>query len=126
MGILDELDRYKRGKRTGRRSFLIEDGTRYYFEVGEAWSTIFMHAATCGRCDYKREPRPKDVREVLVKLSQAKDREKAVRMIYPSEVLDGTHDQGGPFCAFDLRHLVETGELVPRLFAASSPPVEVA
>lgn len=126
MGIIDELNKFRRGRGGGSRSFLLKDGTRYYFDLQEAFSHIFLHASVCGRCDYRRQPRPKHIPEVLTKLSQAKDRERAIRLLYPTEVLDGTWEQGGPYCAFDLKHLVETGELIPRWFAPSYPPIEAS
>jgi len=97
----------------------LKDGSTYHFERGEVFSHVYMHAAQCCRADYRRQPRPKHIPEVLTKLAQAKDREVAVRLLYPSEVLDGT----GPFCAFDLKTLIETGELKPRIFAPSAEPI---
>ena len=126
MGIFDELNRLRKGKGSGTRSFLLKNGTRYYFDLQEAFSHIFLHASVCARAGYKRKARPKHLPEVLVKLSQAKDRERAIRMLYPTEILASTWEQGGPFCAIDLKHLVETGELIPRCFAPSYPPIEAA
>ena len=107
-------------------SFRIKSGAEHRFSPKEALQAVYLHGSMCARSDYHRRPRPKRYPEILVKISEAEDRNYGVRLLFPDDVLLGTYDQGGPFCGADLAHLVETGELRPRLMAPSYPPIEAA
>jgi hypothetical protein len=124
MGHMDELRRMRR-KTGGSGSFILKNGEVYRFDPSEAWQSVYMHAAINARRDYRREPRTKEVPEILRKIAQAKDRYGAVAQVWPDALNPNrqTYDSGGVFTAVDLRHLAETGELRPRLMAPSYPPV---
>jgi hypothetical protein len=56
VGLMGKLRRLERGAREDLGSFILEDGSRYYYnpESGEC----FLHACACIRAGYEGEPFP--------------------------------------------------------------------
>jgi hypothetical protein len=102
MGLRGKLRRLERGAREGLASFVLEDGSRYYFDL--ASGDCFLHSIDCLRAQGEGEPFP-EAPETLKAISRARDRDSALDRLY-----------GGTFDVFpyDKQALVERGELVPR------------
>jgi hypothetical protein len=98
------IKRLERGARGNLESFVLEDGSTYYFNPkgGE----LFIHATRCLRADHAGTPRPAPPATLLA-LCQARDRATAVEKA-------SVH---GLF-PYSLEVLVERGELVPRSMVA--------
>jgi len=90
--------------------FVLREGGRYWFDPVSIHVELFTHSMNSIRADYGGEPRA-DPPEIMGALARAKDRKAALEGLYP---------EGGsmPLSAYDLRALVERGELVPRSFVA--------
>ena len=113
-----------RRKSGGSGSFTLKSGEVYRFDPEQAGQSVYMHAAINARRDYRPEPRTKEVPEILRKIAQAKDRHAAITQVWPDALnpTKQTYDSGGVFTVVDLKHLVATGEIRPRLMAPSYPP----
>ncbi len=109
MGLRGKLRRLERGAREGLASFILEDGSRYYYNP--ASGEIFLHSCDCLRAQGSeaREPFPEPP-ETIKALAKARDRTAALNQLYPS----GTF---GIF-PYEVEALVERGELVPRSMVA--------
>jgi hypothetical protein len=101
-GLKSKLRQLERSSRDGLGSFILEDGSRYYFnpESGEC----FLHSMDCLRAQGECEPFPEPP-ETLKAIARARDRGAALNRLY-----------GGTFDVFpyEVEALVELGELVPR------------
>jgi hypothetical protein len=103
MGLRGKLRRLERDAREGLGSFILEDGSRHYFNPKSA--EIFMHSMACLCAQGEREPFPEPP-ETLKALARARDRGAVLNQLYPN----------GSFSVFpyEPEALVERGELVPR------------
>jgi hypothetical protein len=103
MGLKGWLKRLERGASEDLASFVLEDGSRYYFnpESGDC----FLHSMDCLRAQGEAEPFPEPP-ETLKAIAKARDRAAALNQLYPN----------GSFGIFpyEVEALVERGELVPR------------
>jgi hypothetical protein len=88
-------------------SFILEDGSRYYFNPVSA--EIFLHSMDCLRAQGECEPFPEPP-ETVKAIARARDRSGALSELYPS----GTF---GVF-PYEVEPLLERGELVPRSLVA--------
>ncbi len=107
MGLKDQLRRLKQGARGNLESFILEDGSRYYFNPTSA--EIFLHSMACLRAQGECEPFPEPP-ETVKAIARARDRGAALNQLYPS----GTF---GIF-PYEVEALIERGALVPRALVA--------
>jgi hypothetical protein len=107
MSLRDAIKRLERRAREDLASFILEDGSRYYFnpESGEC----FLHSMDCLRAQGECEPFPEPP-ETVKAIAKARDRRAALNQLYPN----------GSFGIFpyEVEALVERGELVPRSLVA--------
>jgi hypothetical protein len=104
VGLGGKLRRLERGAREDLASFILEDGSRYYYnpESGE-W---FLHACACIRAGYEGEPYPEPPQTIKA-LTRARNRTAA---------LEATCGGGFDLFPYEREALVERGELVPALW----------
>jgi|SRR5215212_1376613 hypothetical protein len=107
MGLKGFIKRLERGARGNHESFVLMDGSTYYFSPGSG--ELFLHTAECIRADYAGRRRP-DPPPTLLALCKARDRRAAAEKVATSGMFP-----------YDLEALVERGELVPRTMVASTP-----
>ena len=107
MGFRGWLKKLERGASEDLASFLLEDGSRYYYNPTSG--EIFLHGCACARAQGAAEPFP-DPPETLKALTRAKDRRAAFEQVCPR----------GTFSLFPYEEeaLIERGELVPRSLVA--------
>jgi hypothetical protein len=103
MGFRGKLKRLERGAREDLACFVLEDGSRYYYNPTSA--ECFLHSMDCLRAQGDCEPFPEPP-ETLKAIARARDRGAALNQLYPS----GTF---GIF-PYEVEALIERGELVPR------------
>jgi hypothetical protein len=103
MSLRGWIKRLERRAREDLASFVLEDGTRYYFDP--ASGDCFLHSMDCLRAQGECEPFPEPP-ETLKAIAKARDRSAALNQLYPN----------GSFGIFpyEPEALVERGELVPR------------
>lgn len=106
MTLRRQLKRLEAGLRGSLRSFVLEDGSRHYYDPtsGER----FLHAMGCLRAQHDGRPFPEPP-ETVKAIAKARDRAAAVAMVYEGQ------DDIRPY---DKRAIVERGELVPRSMVA--------
>jgi len=116
MAIRDRLKRLETTIEGNLSSIELADGMRYRHNPGEVWRPMLEHAVAATKADYERKVRPQ-APEILRMVCRAKNRRAALYRLYPE------WETRPPFCGFDLRALVERGELVHVAFAPGYPPV---
>jgi hypothetical protein len=116
MAIQDRLKRLEAAMEENLSSIELADGTRYRYNPSEVWRPMWEHAVASVEADYERKVRL-EAPEILRMVCRAKNRRAALSRLYPE------WETRPPFCGFDLRALVERGELVPVAFALGYPPV---
>jgi hypothetical protein len=94
MGLRGKLRRLERGARGNLESFVLEDGSRYYFNPTSA--ECFLHACACVRAEHDGEPFPEPPQTIKA-LTRARDRGAALAQV-----------AGGTF-PYDKQALVERG-----------------
>jgi hypothetical protein len=107
MGLRGKLRRLEQGAREDLASFILEDGSRHYFNPTSA--EIFLHSMDCLRAQGECKPFPNPP-ETVKAIARARERRAALNQLYPS----------GSFGIFpyEVEALVERGELVPRSLVA--------
>ena len=101
MGLRGKLRRLERGARGNLASFILEDGTRHYYDPESA--ECFLHACACVRAGSEGEPFPEPP-ETIKALTRARNRAAA---------LEATCGGGFGLFAYEREALLERGELVP-------------
>ncbi len=98
------LKRLERDAHEGLASFILEDGSRYYFNPTSG--ECFLHSMDCLRAQGDGEITFPEPPETLKAIARARDRRAALNQLYPN----------GSFGIFpyEVEALVERGELVPR------------
>jgi hypothetical protein len=107
MGLRERLGRLKKAMEGHADSIELTDGSRYFYEPGEVFSTTFRFFTVSLRADYRCEPRPEPP-DLLKAVADAKDRGEALFRIM----------EGGSHLPLDREALVERGEFVPGSFLA--------
>ena len=99
MGIKGFIKRLERGARGNMESFVLEDGSTYYFNPkgGE----LYLHAAACIRAGHEGKPYPEPPAALLA-LCVARDRAAAAEKVATRGMFP-----------YDREALVERGKLVP-------------
>jgi hypothetical protein len=110
VGLRSKLRRLERGARGDLTSFILEDGSRYYYnpESGEC----FLHACACIRAGYEGEPFPEPPQTIKA-LTRARNKAAA---------LDTACGGGGAslgLLPYEREALLERGELVPHSLVAA-------
>src|SRR5829696_6123587 len=116
MAIRDRLRRLEKAMEGNLPSIELGDGTTYHYNRGELWLELLKYRFSSVRADYHGEVRPEPP-EIFLMLARAQDQRAAVTRLWPD------WEVRPRLCAFDLRALVERGELVPVAFAPGYPPV---
>jgi hypothetical protein len=106
--LRDKLARLEKTLRGNLESFELRDGTRYYFDRGEAYGQAFLFFSDSMRSAHSGEPRPEPP-EVLQAVAGAKDREDAL-----SRALGGF----AHLLPVDRDVLIQRGVLQPRSLVA--------
>jgi len=103
MGLRDKLRRLERDAREDLASFILEDGSRYYFNPVSG--DCFLHAMDCLRAQGDCAPFPEPP-ETLKAIAKARYRRAALSQLYPN----------GSFgvSPYEVEALIERGELVSR------------
>ena len=103
MTLKGQLRRLERGLRGTLESFVLEDGSRYYFDPMSG--DCFLHGMECLRVQGEGKPFPEPP-ETIKAIARARDRRAALNQLYPN---------GAALSAFPYEEqaLVERGELVP-------------
>ena len=100
---------------------MLSDGSRYRYVREDVPVELFLYAASCIEADYERVPRPEPPK-ILRAIARARDRRAALAQIKPDWETD---PRGLSLSGFDVKALVETGELMPTPFGPGFPPVAV-
>jgi hypothetical protein len=106
MGLRSWVKRLENSSRGNLRSFVLEDGTRYYYDP--ASPEIFLHGMDFGSAQYNGEPFPEPP-ETIKALTRARNRQAAL-----DAVVTGDPDN----FPYERDALIERGELVPRSMIA--------
>jgi hypothetical protein len=128
VGLKDRLKRLSRQRE--KESFLLSDGSRFYYDRVETGAELFLHSLGCMAAHEHPEawPEPPEVVKAMVR---AKDRQAAYEQLfdeYRTMVFDAETpiERGGSFTAFpyDVQAFVERGELIPRSLIQGYEPGE--
>ena len=98
------IKRLERGAREDLESFILEDGSRFYYDPTSA--ECFLHSMACMHAQGEGKTTFPESPETIRAIARACDRAAALHQLYP----------GGSFSVFpyDVEALLECGELVPR------------
>src|SRR5918997_7174826 len=103
MALRDQLRSLKREMRGSLDSFVLEDGSRFYFDP--AGAELFLHMIDCLHAQGDGEPFPEPP-EVVRAIARAKNREVAYEQVRGGASFD--------LFPYELEPLIECGEIVPR------------
>jgi hypothetical protein len=104
MGLKDQLRRLKRDARGDLESFVLLDGSRYYYNTTEADKQLFLHAYDL---QLGRRPEPP---EVLTKLCQARNPAAVLERFRPERPEQAFMDLAA---CYDIDALIKDRRLVP-------------
>ncbi len=104
MALRDKLRRLERLARGTMDSFVLRDGTRYYFDKNEAFSQAFLFFSGSMKADHGGEPRPEPP-PILEAVSNAKAR---------ADALERALGGFSHILPVDKDALIQRGALVPR------------
>jgi hypothetical protein len=99
LAIKNQIKRLERGARENSDSFLLEDGSRHYFDPTSG--ELFLHACECVRAGAAGEPFP-DPPRMIQALTKARDRAAVLERV-----------AGNSLFPYELEPLREHGQLVP-------------
>jgi len=106
MGLRGKLRRLERNANEDLASFVLEDGSRYYYNPTSA--ECFLHACACVRAGSESEPFPEPP-ETIKALTSARNRVAA---------MEATCGGGFGLFPYEIDALVERRELVPHSLVA--------
>ena len=108
MTLKGQLRRLERGLRGTLESFVLEDGSRYYYSPTSA--ECFLHSMDCLRAQGEGKTTFPEPPETVKAIARARDKGAALNQLYPS----------GSFGVFPYHvdAFLERGELVPRSLVA--------
>jgi hypothetical protein len=104
MTLRRQLRRLERALRDTQECFVLEDGSRYYYDPTSA--ECFLHSIDCLRAQGEGETTFPEPPETIKAIARARDKGAALHQLYPP----------GSFGVFpyDVEALLERGKLVPR------------
>ncbi len=108
IALRDKLRRLEKLARGGLGSFVLRDGSRYYFEPMQAHKAAFGYWSDSLLADYRREPRPSPP-AIFQAVAGARDR---------GDALDAV-EAGYSFLPVDREALVKRGEFLSRPLVAT-------
>jgi hypothetical protein len=108
MTLKGQLKRLEQSLRGTLASFVLEDGSRFYYDPTSA--ERFLHSMDCLRAQGEGETTFPEPPETVKAIARARDRGAALNQLYPV----------GSFGVFpyELEPLLERGKLVPRSLVA--------
>lgn len=106
------MRRLRQGAEEGGGIIELADGSRYLFDPEKVHAELFLYWAASLRAEAGGELRPEPP-EILKAVARARDREKALRSVYPAGV--------APWMPLDTPALIEHGDLVPRPLVSEDP-----
>ena len=83
-------------------SFILEDGSRFYFDPADA--TVFLHSMDCLRAQGKGKPTFPEPPPKVKAIARARDRAAALKQVYSGDFT---------VMPYDTEALIERGEFVP-------------
>jgi hypothetical protein len=107
MTLKGQLRRLERGLRGTLESFVLEDGTRYYFDPIETYKELFLHAVDVQLGEAEKWPEPP---EVYRKMCEARDPAAVLERFRPENPQSAFVD---PTALFDTDAFVNERRLVP-------------
>jgi hypothetical protein len=107
MTLKGQLRRLERGLRGTLESFVLEDGTRYYFDPIETYKELFLHAVDVQLGEAEKWPEPP---EVYRKMCEARDPAAVLERFRPENPQSAFVD---PTVLFETDALVNERRLVP-------------
>jgi hypothetical protein len=115
MTLRNWIKRLERGAREDLESFVLEDGSRFYYNPASA--ECFLHSMDCLRAQGEGKTTFPEPPETVKAIAKARDRGVALNQLYPS----------GSFGVFpyDVETLLQRGELAPRSMVAGRKLGEV-
>jgi hypothetical protein len=115
MGFRSWLKRLERAASEDLESFVLEDGSRHYYDPASA--ERFLHSMDCLRAQGEGETTFPEPPEMVKVIARARDRRAVLNQLYPPGFF-------GVF-PYEVEPLVERGELVPRSLVAGRELGEV-
>jgi hypothetical protein len=103
MALRRQIKRLEREARGGLASFLLEDGTRHYYNP--AGAELFLHMCDCLRAQGEGKPFPEPPATIKA-IARARNREVAYHQVRGGASMD--------LFPYELDALIERGEIVPR------------
>jgi hypothetical protein len=103
MGLKDKMRLLERELRGNLDSFVLEDGSRFYYDP--AGAELFLHMFDCLHAQADGEPFPPPP-EVLKAVARAKHREAAFQQVVGASGMD--------LFPYETEALISRGEIVPR------------
>jgi hypothetical protein len=119
MGLREELKRLRVKVQGAPESFLLVDGSRFFFDPSTDGISRFKHASECVHADGDGLPRPAPL-PIYRAVCKAANRARAVERLFPS----WRERNSKAMVPYDLRVLVEEGRLVHQRFAPGYEPLE--
>ena len=107
MALKGQLRRLEQSLRGTLESFVLEDGTRYYFDPIETYKELFLHAVDVQLGEAEKWPEPP---EVYRKMCEAKDPAAVLERFRPENPQSAFVD---PAALFERDALVNKRRLVP-------------
>jgi hypothetical protein len=115
LGFRDKLRRFEQAARDHLESFVLEDGSRCYYDPASA--EVFLHSMECLRAQGEGKTTFPEPPPVVKAIARAKNRDAAFEKVF-----DGTFS----VVPYDTEALVNRGEFVPRSMVAGRELGETA
>jgi len=115
MGLKRAVQKLEEAVQGNKKSFELADGTRYYYDPVEIFSTTFQYFMNVLRADHARLPRP-EAPEIVQAMARAKNRRRVFR-----QVMQGFSFMAYEVMAYEEEALVERGELIPKRLTTEGP-----
>jgi hypothetical protein len=108
LGFRDKLRRFEQAAREHLESFVLEDGSRFYYDPVSP--EVFLHSMECLEAQGEGKTTFPEPPPVVKAIARAKNRDAAIEKVF-----DGTFS----VVPYDTEALVNWGEFVPRSMVAS-------
>ncbi len=102
MGFRDKLRRFEQAARDHLESFVLEDGSRFYYDPASA--EVFLHSMECLEAQGEGKTTFPEPPPVVKAIARARDREAALNKVFAGAFI---------VMPYDTEALIERGEFVP-------------